>query len=102
MSHKVTLLPGDGIGPEVTAAMRVCVEATGVKIDWDVQEVGEKSMARHGKPLHSAVEKLAAHLPEGGLMAFELRSRYVARGDGDVEPFVDRCEQLRRLVDGSR
>ena len=44
MSHKVTLLPGDGIGPEVTAAMRLCVEATGVKIDWDVQEVGEKSI----------------------------------------------------------
>ena len=51
MAHKVTLLPGDGIGPEVTAAMRLCVEATGVKIDWDVQEVGEKSMAKYGKPL---------------------------------------------------
>ena len=55
MSHKVTLLPGDGIGPEVTAAMRLCVEATGVKIDWDVQEVGEKSMAKHGKPLTDEV-----------------------------------------------
>ncbi len=51
MAHQVTLLPGDGIGPEVTDAMRRCVEATGVKIDWDVQEVGEKSMAKHGKPL---------------------------------------------------
>ncbi len=55
MGHKVTLLPGDGIGPEVTAAMRMCVEATGVKIDWDVQEVGEKSMAKHGKPLTDEV-----------------------------------------------
>jgi isocitrate dehydrogenase (NAD+) len=51
MAHKVTLLPGDGIGPEVTDAMRLCVEATGVKIDWEVCEVGEKSMAKHGKPL---------------------------------------------------
>lgn len=51
MAHQVTLLPGDGIGPEVTDAMRRCVEATGVKIDWDVQEVGEKAMAKHGKPL---------------------------------------------------
>ena len=55
MAHKVTLLPGDGIGPEVTNAMRLCVEATGVKIDWDVQEVGEKSMAKHGKPLTDEV-----------------------------------------------
>ncbi len=55
MAHKVTLLPGDGVGPEVTAAMRLCVDATGVKIDWDVQEVGEKSMAKHGKPLTDEV-----------------------------------------------
>ena len=30
MGHKVSLLPGDGIGPEVTNAMKLCVEATGV------------------------------------------------------------------------
>lgn len=34
--HKVTLLPGDGVGPEIAEATRKCVEATGVKIDWDV------------------------------------------------------------------
>ena len=51
MAHNVTLLPGDGIGPEVTNAMRLCVESTGVKINWDVQEVGEKSIAKHGVPL---------------------------------------------------
>jgi isocitrate dehydrogenase (NAD+) len=55
MSHKVTLLPGDGIGPEVTAAMRLCVEATGVKIDWDVQQVGEFSIQKSGKPLTDEV-----------------------------------------------
>jgi isocitrate dehydrogenase (NAD+) len=55
MAHKVTVLPGDGIGPEVVAAMQLCVNATGVKIDWDVQEVGEKSMAKHGKPLTDEV-----------------------------------------------
>ncbi len=55
MSHNVTLLPGDGIGPEVTNAMRLCVESTGVKINWDVQEVGEKSIAKHGKPLTDEV-----------------------------------------------
>ncbi len=55
MAHKVTLLPGDGIGPEVTSAMRLCVEATGVKIDWDVQQVGEFSIKSHGKPLTDEV-----------------------------------------------
>ena len=55
MSHTVTLLPGDGIGPEVTNAMRMCVDATGVKINWEVQEVGEISMQRHGKPLTDEV-----------------------------------------------
>jgi len=55
MSHKVTLLPGDGIGPEVTSAMRMCVEATGVKIDWEICEVGEKSIEKYGKPLTDEV-----------------------------------------------
>ena len=55
MSHRVTLLPGDGIGPEVTNAMRMCVDATGVKIDWEVHEVGEKSIAKCGKPLTDEV-----------------------------------------------
>lgn len=55
MGHKVTLLPGDGIGPEVTSAMRLCVEATGVKIDWEVQEVGEFSIQKTGKPLTDEV-----------------------------------------------
>jgi isocitrate dehydrogenase (NAD+) len=55
MSHKVSLLPGDGIGPEVAAAMKLCVEATGVKIDWEVCEVGEKSIEKCGKPLTDEV-----------------------------------------------
>jgi len=38
MSYPVTLIPGDGIGAEVTAAMRRVVDATGVPIDWEVQE----------------------------------------------------------------
>src|SRR5208283_754857 len=55
MSHTVTLLPGDGIGPEVTNAMRMCVDATGVKINWEMHEVGEKSMQKHGVPLRDEV-----------------------------------------------
>lgn len=51
MGHRVILLPGDGIGPEVTTAMRTCVNATGVKIDWDVQEVGEFAIQKYGTPM---------------------------------------------------
>ncbi len=51
MAHNVTLLPGDGIGPEVTSAMRKCVDATGVDINWEVLEVGEHSMKEHGTPM---------------------------------------------------
>ena len=35
MAHKVALIPGDGIGPEITAAMRRVVDATGVEIEWN-------------------------------------------------------------------
>jgi isocitrate dehydrogenase (NAD+) len=55
MSHTVTLIPGDGIGPEVMDAMRRVVEATGTAIDWDVQEAGEAVIAREGTPLPERV-----------------------------------------------
>ncbi len=51
MSHRVTLVPGDGIGPEVTAAARRVAEATGVSIEWDVVDAGEKAIEREGSPL---------------------------------------------------
>lgn len=51
MSHSVTLIPGDGIGPEVTAAMRRVIEATGVGVEWEVQEAGAAVIARYGTPL---------------------------------------------------
>ena len=40
MAHDVVMIPGDGIGPEITQAMRRVVEATGVQINWNVQEAG--------------------------------------------------------------
>ena len=43
MAHKVTLIPGDGIGPEITDAARRCIDATGVKIDWEVAFAGEEA-----------------------------------------------------------
>ena len=51
MAHDVVLIPGDGIGPEITAAMRRVVEATGVQINWNVQEAGAGVMGEYGTPL---------------------------------------------------
>lgn len=55
MSYRVTLLPGDGIGPEVVAAMKTCVDATGVKIDWEEHAVGEPAIKQFGTPLPDSV-----------------------------------------------
>src|SRR3989338_9051820 len=49
--YDVTLLPGDGIGPEVAGAMKRCLDATGVKIKWDEQPVGEYAIQQFGTPL---------------------------------------------------
>src|SRR4051794_40574763 len=51
MAHDVTLITGDGTGPELAEAARRCIDATGVKINWDVQEAGVDVMARTGTPL---------------------------------------------------
>jgi len=51
MGIKVTLIPGDGIGPEVTSAARRCIEATGVDIEWEIQEAGEGVIDKYGTPL---------------------------------------------------
>jgi isocitrate dehydrogenase (NAD+) len=55
MLHQVTLITGDGVGPELAEAARMCVDATGVEIDWDVQEAGLEEMRRSGTPLPDAV-----------------------------------------------
>src|SRR5205814_10525296 len=55
MAHDVTLITGDGTGPELAAAARKCVDATGVKIKWDVQEAGIDVMQKVGTPLPDGV-----------------------------------------------
>jgi isocitrate dehydrogenase (NAD+) len=55
MTHHVVLIPGDGIGPEVTAAARLVLDATGVEIEWQVQEVGAGVMEAYGTPLPEEV-----------------------------------------------
>ncbi|HLK43887.1 MAG TPA: isocitrate/isopropylmalate family dehydrogenase, partial [Thermoleophilia bacterium] len=48
MTYRVTLIPGDGTGPEITEATRRVLEATGVEFDWDVQDAGADVMDRYG------------------------------------------------------
>jgi isocitrate dehydrogenase (NAD+) len=55
MAHTVTLIPGDGIGPEVTSAARTVAAATGVTIDWVVEDAGERGIAAAGTPLPDRV-----------------------------------------------
>ena len=51
MAHRVTLIPGDGTGPELTEATRRVLEATGVAFEWDVREAGVDVMEAAGTPL---------------------------------------------------
>src|SRR5690349_8775238 len=55
MAHRVTLIPGDGIGPELAEATRRVLEATGVAFEWEHQDAGEAMIAAHGTPLPDAV-----------------------------------------------
>lgn len=51
MAHSVALIPGDGIGPEISESMRRVVDATGVGIDWHVVDAGAGVMGEYGTPL---------------------------------------------------
>ena len=51
MAHKITLVPGDGIGPEITGAVVRIIEASGVDIEWESFIAGAEALARFGDPL---------------------------------------------------
>ncbi|HEY0071727.1 MAG TPA: isocitrate/isopropylmalate dehydrogenase family protein [Chloroflexia bacterium] len=51
MTYRITLIPGDGIGPEISQATQRVIDALGVSIEWDVVEAGEAAIARGDKPL---------------------------------------------------
>jgi len=55
MTYRVTFIPGDGVGPELSEATRRVLEATGVDFDWDVQEAGADVMDKYGTPLPEPV-----------------------------------------------
>ncbi|HEY6678668.1 MAG TPA: isocitrate/isopropylmalate dehydrogenase family protein [Actinomycetota bacterium] len=54
-TYRVTLIPGDGVGPELSEATRRVLEATGVGFDWEIQEAGADVVDRYGTPLPDSV-----------------------------------------------
>ena len=60
MTYKITLIPGDGTGPEITEVTARVVEATGVKIDWEIAHAGIDIMEKEGTPLpQSTLDSIA-------------------------------------------
>ena len=51
MAHRVTLIPGDGIGPELAEATRRVLDATGIEFEWETVDAGEAVIAEYGTPL---------------------------------------------------
>ncbi len=92
--HQVTLIPGDGIGPEVTAAARDVVEASGVKIQWDVQPAGMKVGEETGNPLPERVfasierTRIALKGPTGTPFGEAYRVERTVKGETRIYPSV--------------
>jgi isocitrate dehydrogenase (NAD+) len=62
VSYRVTLIPGDGIGPEVSEATRRVLDATGVGFDWEVRDAGMEAQERHGDVLpESTLDSIRAN-----------------------------------------
>jgi len=55
MPHVITLIPGDGVGPELAEAARRVLDASGVDIQWETQEAGLAVMEKDGTPLPDRV-----------------------------------------------
>ena len=54
MKHTITLIPGDGIGPEIVAATVRVIEATGVDIEWETHILGAQALEKYGETLPEA------------------------------------------------
>ena len=59
--YKVTFIPGDGVGPEIAEATKKCVDATGVKIDWDHQECGIEVIEAEGRVPQRVLDSIRAN-----------------------------------------
>ncbi len=61
MAHAVTLIPGDGTGPEITEATRRVLEATGVQFEWNMRQAGAEMLAKYGTVLPDEVIESIKH-----------------------------------------
>ena len=98
-SYNITLIPGDGIGPEITEATRRVLEATGVSINWDVVYAGAEVQEKYGTPLPEHVldsirkNKVAIKGPVTTPVGFGFRSVNVAmRKQLDLYACVRPCK----------
>ncbi len=105
MTYRVTLLPGDGIGPEITAATVRVLEATGVKFEWDTFTVGESAIEKFGTPLpESTIEsirknKIALKGPVTTPIGTGFRSVNVAlRKELDLYACLRPCKSFKGVV----
>jgi isocitrate dehydrogenase (NAD+) len=55
LAYRITLIPGDGVGPELTEATRRVLEATGVEFDWEIGYAGANIIEKYGTPLPDSV-----------------------------------------------
>ena len=62
-SHVITLIPGDGIGPEVTDAVVRIIEAAGVDVTWERHDAGVLALEKHGTPLPDALARVDSAQP---------------------------------------
>lgn len=88
----ITLIPGDGIGPEVTAAARAVVDASGADLRWERLEAGMTALERTGEAIPEAVfqsvlrNRVALKGPMGNTFGGEFRvSRKALRANGRIE-----------------
>ena len=90
MTYKVTLIPGDGTGPELVEATRRVLEATGVAFQWEIQNAGVGVMEKEGTPLALADLEIAAITIANELTLVSGNTRHFARIEGlKLENWLD-------------
>lgn len=82
--YNVTLIPGDGVGPEITEATRKCLDATGVKIDWDDQECGIEVIEKEG----SVPDRVMASIRNNGIALKAPITTPIGKGFRSVNVFL--------------
>jgi len=105
MSHRVTLIRGDGVGPEVAEAAKRCIDALGVNIEWDTVDAGIDVMEEEGTPLPDRViesikeNKVALKAPITTPLGSGFRSVNVRlRQDLDLYACVRPCRYYRGVT----